>query len=77
VAGDRDRAIEAFREAADRKPDEWAAHYLLAQVLAKEDVAAAREEMERAAELNPQSAKVSRALDDLRAQDEKDSRPPG
>jgi len=76
-AGDRDRAIEAFREAADRKPDEWAAHYLLAQVLAKEDVAAAREEMERAAELNPQSAKVSRALDDLRAQDEKDSRPPG
>jgi O-Antigen ligase len=66
-AGDRARAIEAYRSATELKPEEWVGYYLLARLLAKDDVPAAREAMARAAELNPRSRKVQRALEDLRA----------
>jgi hypothetical protein len=59
AAGDRGRALEAFREAAEDRPEEWATHYLLAELLANERPELARSELERARELNPLSAEVS------------------
>ncbi len=53
--GDRPRAIAAFRAAARQRPEEWASHYLLAELLAKTDPAAARDEIRTALELNPLS----------------------
>jgi hypothetical protein len=67
-AGDRGRAVEAFREAADRTPQEWATHYLLGQLLTPRDPVAAGRELEIAAALNPRSAAVHRALVELRGQ---------
>jgi tetratricopeptide (TPR) repeat protein len=74
-AGDRQRAIEAFRSAIDLKPEEWVGYYLLGQVLAREDAEAARRAMARAAELNPQSREVERALDELEAQSSEQADP--
>jgi tetratricopeptide (TPR) repeat protein len=51
--GDRDRALAAFREAAEVRPEEFATHYLLAELLAETDRAAAREEIRLALEQNP------------------------
>jgi hypothetical protein len=67
-AGDRNRAIEAFREAADRTPQEWASHYFLGQMLAPTNPAAAERELEVAAALNPRSAAVRQALDEIHRQ---------
>lgn len=65
-AGERQRAIEAFRAAAERKPEEWAAHYLLGRLLARDDPVAAERELAIAAALNPRSAPVRHALAELR-----------
>lgn len=67
-AGDRSRAVEAFREAADRTSQEWATHYFLGQLLAPRHPAAAERELEIAATLNPRSATVRRALGEVRRQ---------
>jgi hypothetical protein len=76
--GDRERAIDAFREATERKPDEWASRYLLGLLLAREDPAAARQELARAVELNPRSGRVRQALARVETQLEKgESRRPG
>lgn len=53
--GDRKRAITAFRAAARRRPEEWASHYLLAELQAESDPGAARDEVRIALELNPLS----------------------
>ena len=58
AAGDRARAIAAFREAADVRPEEWAAHFLLAELYAEEAPELARRELEVARELNPLSPEV-------------------
>ncbi len=60
-AGDEQRAIEAFTDAAEQRPEEWAAHYLLAELKQRSDPAAARREILTAYELNPLSGRV-RAL---------------
>ena len=52
-AGDRERALDAFNEAAEIRPEEWATHYLLAEMLAESDPAAAREQIRLALERNP------------------------
>lgn len=67
-AGDRVRALEAFREAADRAPQEWSTHYFLGQLLAPTDPTAAEHELEIAAALNPRSRPVRRALGEVREQ---------
>ena len=54
--GDRERAIAAFEEAADERPEEWASHYFLATLTRSTDPARAQAELERALELNPRSA---------------------
>jgi hypothetical protein len=58
AAGDRERALAAFREAAEDRPEEWATHYLLAELYADEQPALARRELEIARELNPLSPDV-------------------
>ena len=63
--GDDERAIEAFRDAIDRKPDEWAGHYYLALVLASDDPKAAQRELEAARALSPRSDDVERASEEL------------
>ena len=61
AAGDRTRALAAFREAAEKRPEEWATHYLLAELLARSDPSQAREQIRTALELNPLAFNV-RAL---------------
>lgn len=53
VSGDRDRAIQAFREAMRERPEEWASHYFLALVYARDEPRLARDELSAIAELNP------------------------
>jgi O-Antigen ligase len=67
-AGDRGRAVEAFREAIDRTPQEWVSHLYLGELLARDDPEAAERELEIASELNPRSAAVQRALDQVRGE---------
>lgn len=55
---DPERALSAFREAAELRPEEWATHYLLAETLADDDPSAARDEIRLALELNPLSDRV-------------------
>ena len=74
--GDDERALAAFREAMDRKPDEWAGHYYLALLLAPDDPEAAREELEIAQQLSPRSDDVASALDEIEAQ-QGGNAPPG
>jgi hypothetical protein len=58
AAGDPERAIVALRAAADKRPEEWAAHYLLAELQAHSDRAVARNEIRVALELNPLDARI-------------------
>jgi O-Antigen ligase len=57
-AGDRSRAITAFGDAAELRPEEWAAHYLLAGLQQDTHPAAARREIEIALDLNPLSGRI-------------------
>lgn len=56
--GESGEAIEAFREAADRQPDNYATHYFLAKELRASDPAAAAAEVQAALELNPRGPEV-------------------
>ena len=67
AAGDRRRALAAFREAEDNRPEEWATHYLLAELLAEEQPELARRELEQARELNPLSVEIDQLAQELRA----------
>lgn len=58
--GDRGRAIAAFEAASERRPDGWAAHYLLAELNAPSDPALAREQIAVALALNPLDPEVRR-----------------
>ena len=55
AAGDRERALAAFREAAELRPEEWATHYLLAELQADERPAPPATRSGVALELNPLS----------------------
>jgi hypothetical protein len=61
ASGDDERALSAFREAAAKRPEEWATRYLLAELQADSNPAVARNEIRAALELNPLSRPV-RAL---------------
>jgi O-antigen ligase len=58
AAGDRERAISAFREAARERPEEWASHYLLAKLYKQDEPELARKELEKARALNPLSEEI-------------------
>jgi O-Antigen ligase len=63
--GDRRRAIAAFEAASARRPDGWAAHYLLAELQAGADPRLAREQIAIALELNPLDRSVRRLAREL------------
>jgi tetratricopeptide (TPR) repeat protein len=65
AAGDRDRALAALQEAEDLRPEEWATHYLIAQLHAKDDPALAREQIRIALELNPLDRTIAALADKL------------
>jgi tetratricopeptide (TPR) repeat protein len=58
AAGDRGRAIDAFRRAAERRPEEWVSYYVLAQLHAKQDPALARREAAQARARDPLNEQV-------------------
>lgn len=58
-------AVSAFRDAVDRQPDDYAAHFYLARALVRTDLAAARAEAREALRLNPlgrQTRRLNRGL---------------
>jgi hypothetical protein len=57
-SGDPERAVAALREAIAERPEEWGAHYLLAELLRDSDPEVARNEARVALELNPLSGRV-------------------
>lgn len=65
-AGDSDRAIDAFEQAARKRPEEWVAHYFLARLYEDKDPARARRELEIAAEQNPLSPRIDAARKPLK-----------
>ncbi len=58
AAGDEERAIAVFGEAARKRPESWATHYLLAELQQRRNPRAARREIETALELNPLGEEV-------------------
>jgi Flp pilus assembly protein TadD len=56
--GDRARAIDAFRRAATKRPDEWAAQYNLAELHERSSPRLARRELAIAKRLNPYDPEV-------------------
>jgi hypothetical protein len=68
--GEKPQALEAFRQAANREPDNYAAYYFLASELATTNPSAAESQLGRALELNPHDAslhQLQRRLENLRA----------
>ena len=65
AVGDLPRARAAFGEAVNRRPEDWAAHYMLAVVESEEDPLLARNEARIALELNPLSPRVQALADAL------------
>jgi len=58
AAGDRRRAIAAFREAVEKQPEEWAGHFFLVELLAPDKPRLARRELDHARRLNPNSPEI-------------------
>jgi hypothetical protein len=58
ASGEGDHAIAAFEAAADKRPEEWAAHFLLARLQLRSDPQEARRELQLALELNPREERV-------------------
>jgi hypothetical protein len=65
AAGDRDRALAALLGAEDLRPEEWATHYLLAELSAPDDPARAREQIRIALQLNPLDRTIAALADEL------------
>jgi hypothetical protein len=55
---DRERAIEAYREAIRQRPEEYAGHFFLALLYSKTDPDKARTELAVVAELNPLEPRI-------------------
>ena len=70
AVGDRTRALSAFRKAAAKRPEEWAAHYLIAALEADSDLPVARNEITVALRLNPLSKPVRKLARKLEARDD-------
>lgn len=58
VTGDSQGALASYREAADLRPEDYASHYLIAQLEATRNPGLAQNEIRVALELNPLDAKV-------------------
>jgi O-Antigen ligase len=71
--GDRARAIDAFRRAASKLPEEWATHYNLAEIYARSSPRLARQELAIAKRLNPYDPEVL-ALEERLAEEQRRGR---
>jgi tetratricopeptide (TPR) repeat protein len=67
---DNERAIESFREAIRKRPEEYVGHFFLALIYAKSDPAQARTELAVVAELNP----LEQRIDEIRKRIDKAER---
>jgi hypothetical protein len=67
--GRAEDALAAFEEAADERPEEWAAHYFIALLTRQTDPERARAEFEMARDLNPYSKDIERLADTLEPRD--------
>jgi hypothetical protein len=65
--GERERAIAAFEDAVELRPEEWAAHYFLATLHRRSSPRQARAELEIAAGLNPLSDRIDSLRERLEA----------
>lgn len=59
--GDDERAISAFERAAEKRPEDWVSHFILAKLLAAQDPVRSRAELGIAARQNPLSDRVESA----------------
>ncbi len=66
AAGDEQRSIDAFERAAEKRPEEWAVHYFLADLYRERDPARARRELELAIDRNPLSPRIIETRRQLR-----------
>jgi tetratricopeptide (TPR) repeat protein len=64
-AGDRERAIDAFSKAIDKRPEQWAARYRLAELQADTQPLLARNQIRAALELNPLAPEIRRLAKEL------------
>jgi tetratricopeptide (TPR) repeat protein len=71
--GDRARAIDAFRRAAEIRPEEWASHYNLAELYARSLPGLARRQLAIAKRQNPYDSEVL-ALEERFATEERGGR---
>ena len=55
---DNKRAIDAYREAIRKRPEEYVGHFFLALMYAKSDPERARTELAAVAELNPLEPRI-------------------
>jgi O-antigen ligase/polysaccharide polymerase Wzy-like membrane protein len=56
--GERGRAIRAYRRAADKRPEEWASHFNLAELYARKSPRLARRQLAIAKQRNPYDPQV-------------------
>jgi tetratricopeptide (TPR) repeat protein len=66
--GDRGRAIDAFREAIDIRPEEWASYYNLASLYARRSPRLAREQLALAKQQNPLAPQIPALRERLQEQ---------
>jgi tetratricopeptide (TPR) repeat protein len=59
-AGDRPRAIDAFRRAVEKRPEEYAGHYFLVLLYGRAQPDQAREELRRVRERDPLNPELER-----------------
>jgi hypothetical protein len=74
ASGDRRRAIEAFREAIAKRPEEWVSYYLLAVLHERRSPALALQELAAAKARDPQNAEVQALAEELRSRSRRDAR---
>jgi len=67
-AGQRGRAIQAFTQAAAKRPEEWASHYYLARLYQAKAPRRAAAELALARQLNPNEAVITALQHRLTAQ---------
>ena len=67
-AGQPQRAIQAFTQAADKRPEEWASHYFLARLYQTKAPRRAAGELALARQLNPNEPAIAALQKRLAAQ---------
>jgi hypothetical protein len=65
--GDSRRAIRAFEDAIEKRPEEWVSYYLLAVLHKRDNLPLARREVAAAHERDPQNGEIDALAEKLRA----------